>query len=89
MIAYCKQYYGADYGNYMIIAAPTPKMYISVGGKETTGFGDGAGAAAVTPKAASEYDGQHDSVPPELAVTLYFPGTSGCQSKLYTFRFDQ
>lgn len=66
-----------------IIAIPVPKMYISVGGKETTGYGEGVDAASETPKAASEYDGQYDSVPPKLAMTVYFPGISGCHRKLY------
>ena len=62
----------------MIIATPVPKTYISVGGKVTTGYGDGVGAASVTPKDASEYDDQYDSVPPKVAMTVYFPDMSGC-----------
>ena len=48
-----------------IIAAVAAPMYISVGGKTVTGFGDGVGGAWSTVKAVTACEGQYDSEPPK------------------------
>lgn len=41
----------------IIIAIPTPTMYISVGGKLTVGYGDAVGAGMAALKCVSAFDG--------------------------------
>ena len=66
----------------MMMATPMPRTYMSVGGKVTAGCAVGVGAAASTTKAVSACDGQYDSEPSKLAITVYLPSMSGVQSKL-------
>jgi hypothetical protein len=62
-----------------IIAAVAAAMYISVGGKLATGYGDAVGAAEETTKLFSADDGQYDSEPANEAITVYLPSMSGVQ----------
>ena len=61
----------------MIMAIPIPKTYISVGGTDATGCSVGCGGAWSTANAVTACDGQYDSVPANLAITVYLPSMSG------------
>src|SRR3990170_2531273 len=63
----------------MIIAAPMPRRYISVGGKLTTSFGDAVGAASDTLRAVSADELKYDFEPANVAIIVYSPGISGVQ----------
>ena len=61
----------------IMIAMVLKAKYISVGGKVTSGYGDAVGAAESTAKLVSANDGQYDSDPLKVAVTVYLPSMSG------------
>ena len=65
----------------MIIATTPLTIYVSVGGRTLTGYGDAVGVASSTVKAVSACDGQYDSDPLKVAITVYLPGISGVHGK--------
>ena len=54
----------------IIIAMAAAATYISVGGKLTTGYGDGVAAAGSTAKLLSAEDPQYELDPANVAVTV-------------------
>ncbi len=67
----------------MIMATVDATKYISVGGKLTCGYGDAVGCGALTANDDSAYDGQYDSEPANVAMTVYEPSISGVHVRLY------
>jgi hypothetical protein len=66
----------------IMIATPMPMMYMSLFGTVISGYGDAVGAAGSTAKLASECEGQYDSLPANVARTVYLPSMSGFHCRL-------
>lgn len=56
--------------------------YISVGGSDVAGCSVGCRGESFTTKAVSVCDGQYDSEPLKLAITVYLPAMLDCHSRL-------
>jgi hypothetical protein len=66
----------------IMIATPTPKIVIVLSGIVIAGCGVAVGAAGSTANAALACDGQYDSEPAKVAMTVYLPSMSGLYCKL-------